>query len=485
MSNPTKSQISIEESERSNGIPATLLESGEIVFNRYEVIGRIGYGGMAQVYKASDLDTGEDFALKICTRKSDAARFDREVRAMSEIRSANVMSIVASGDHNGLPFLVMPLAQQTLDDVQFSTRESREIMDILHTFLEICEGVNAIHKNGWLHRDIKPSNILQVDGVWVISDLGLSKNPFFEGDLKLTKTGIAPGTRQFMAPEQCAGNNKAIDQTTDVFQLGLVLLQMLTGAPPTQVFDLSEFPSQESAILKKCLKKDQASRYSNVGALMVDARALANHYVKLLSSRSADDDSGPDPVDWIDSSYFADTCRKAYRASYAQVRGSQRWGLVLAGVHSYWQVLFSRFDTVFVEGKLPSGCKAGAGPNGLLKELGGAELAKFEAVEKDVIRWLAFRRLILAAVRKYPEIASKEIDGLLVLFLNYVAPDERSQEWRQHVVRFRPWLTKIGLRPKDLASGLADIPNLGFYERQWLDSFEPQSPIVPWWDQVK
>lgn len=471
----------------THDLPPEILACGDIVDGMYEVIGRIGWGGMAQVYKVSDLQTCTDLALKICASPGESARFQREVRAMTEIESQHVMPIYSSGEHNGLPFLIMPLAQQSLDDVQYNCQEGGEIEDVLRAFLEMCEGVDALHGKGFCHRDIKPSNILQVDDHWVISDMGLSKNVVV-GDPTLTRTGVLLGTDRYMAPEQRTGNNKSVGQSTDIYQLGLVLYQMLTGIPPDGAFFISDLPSGEAEIVKKCLQRKPSDRYSRVADLMDDVRGLLTRYERAVHGQEVEDDGSPDSVKWIDSSHFSTTCRRSYRESYSRVRNSERWTLVISAVQLYWEELLQRFDAAFVDGIIPDGCKAGAGPSGLLKGLGSETLDGFEAVERDVVRWLAFRRLVLAAVQKYTPIAMFDIDALLVLFLNYVAPEDRTQEflnlrgWRQHVVRFRPWLTKIGLRPSDLALGVQNVPSLGVLERRWLDTLELGEPYLEWWD---
>lgn len=461
-----------------------ILDCNDTVVDRYEVICRIGDGGMSQVYKVLDLQSGIDVALKICHPDADHVRFAREVDLMRRVTDPHVMRILDHGTHAGYSFLIMPYAEQCLKNLRFDLTEQQEIEDVLAIFLEVCEGVRAIHAQGIVHRDIKPHNILQVDGVWVVADLGLSKNLKRLGTT-LTKTGVVLGTAIYMSPEQLGGDLKLVGESSDIYQLGLVFYQLLTGDVPMR-FDPSDILVVELRnIFLRCVKTKQENRYKSVGDLIADLKGLIGAY-------TGDVEDGPDSVSWLDSRFFAETCRVEIRPSYASVRASERWEFVVGAVHGHWQLLFSRFDQAFRLGAIPPGCKAGQGVNGFAVKSSTDGAVLFSDEEKEVILWLSLRRVVLAAVVKYSSLARRDTDALLVLFLNFIKPADRTieflrqQGWRKHVTRMRPFFTRIGIRPTELAGGVNAVSTLGDYERAWLETCEIVEASLPsWWiDEV-
>lgn len=470
--------------------PPDVLSIDECVGERYDVLRRIGHhGGMAQVYQVFDRTHSCERALKICENDGETFRFfRREIRSMHAIVDEHVMPILDGGEYNGMPFLVMPLAQRSLAELKFDCNDRDDVQALLGIFIQACEGVAAIHSEGWVHRDIKPHNILQVEDTWVISDFGLSKavrraNPALTTIFK-TRTGTTIGTEAYMAPEQRRGDAAAVNERTDIFQLGLVLWYMLTGEDPVH-FDFSEIPCEEiRPVVQKCVKRAPEERYSSVAELIRDTKVVLASY-EAMPVEDAPSESGPDTVSWLDLPCFAGTCKNAYRRRYLQVRHSDAWPRVHSQVDAYSMALFSCFDEAFIAKESPQGYMPGAGP----KSGDSIELAGFEATEQEIIRWLSFRRLVLAAGKKYHTIAADNIDALLVLFLNYVPLEDVTQEfmdmrgWLQHVVRIRPWLTKIGIKPTELASGIENVLTLGEYERIWLESLEFDDSFPSWWPE--
>src|SRR5215218_1510998 len=198
----------------------------------YQLEGVLGEGGMGMVYKAVDVD-GKPVALKLI--RSELARddifrrrFDREARIARRIENPHLVPVLQKGEHEGLPYL----AQSFIDDGNLEDRIKRHGRLRLEFTLGVCaqvaDGLDALHAGGLIHRDVKPANILlDKEGVAYITDFGLAKDS--QGSL-LTRPGQALGSVDYMAPEQI--RSEPVGPTTDVYALGCVVFECLTGAPP-------------------------------------------------------------------------------------------------------------------------------------------------------------------------------------------------------------------------------------------------------------
>jgi hypothetical protein len=245
-------------------IPGTLLAE------RYRILGRLGKGGMGEVYRANDLRLGQTVALKFLpeTMAQDAgmlARFYNEVRIARQVTHPNVCRVFDIGDVEGQPFISMQfvdgenLASLLLRIGRLPADKAVEISR------RLCAGLAAAHSQGVLHRDLKPANIM-IDGRGqvLITDFGLASLAE-----EIREADIRSGTPAYMAPEQLAG--QAVSVKSDIYALGLVMHEMFTGKRPpgensSAVRDVD--PSVERIILK-CLDTDPAKRPS--GALAVSA----------------------------------------------------------------------------------------------------------------------------------------------------------------------------------------------------------------------
>ena len=254
------------------------LQEGSIVAGRYEVTEFKIEGGMARIYRVLDRRTNEPCILKECANSSseeDRKRFVREVSAMRKIDHPNVMSILDSDLSGPAPYFVMASADGDLD--QFAEGIRRSELGVFGAFLEVCRGVCAIHAAGTLHRDLKPENILRLDGRWVVSDLGLATRSKHTGRTeKLTVTNAIMGTPGYIAPELQAGHNA--DERADVFSLGRLLHQLLTGSTQGWIDDdaVSE-PVKE--ILLRATSANPDARYASVEELM---SCVQSHATDLL-----------------------------------------------------------------------------------------------------------------------------------------------------------------------------------------------------------
>jgi serine/threonine protein kinase len=258
----------------------------------YEVEGVLGQGGMGIVYKARHVPLNRAVALKMLLGGAYAGpeereRFAREAEAIAGLRHANIVQIYDVGDHEGRPFFTMEYVDNgSLADVlRGRPQTARQAACLLST---LTEAVQAAHQRGIVHRDLKPANILlNADGTPKIADFGLARH--FEGGPGLTLSGARLGTPSYMAPEQALGKPRAVGPATDIYSLGAILYELLTGGPPFRgetaaeterqviteepvppILLNSKVPRDLQTICLKCLQKDPAKRYATAAALADD-----------------------------------------------------------------------------------------------------------------------------------------------------------------------------------------------------------------------
>ncbi|HMR75303.1 MAG TPA: serine/threonine-protein kinase, partial [Polyangiaceae bacterium] len=214
----------------AGGAEATMVLAG-----RYELLALVGAGGMGSVYRARDRELDEIVALKMLNAEligSEAMleRFRREVKLARRIAHPNVARVHDIGEHAGQRFLTMEfIAGQSL-----GTKLGREprlsLGRAVSLALGICAGVSAAHAAGVVHRDLKPDNVmLKDDGQPVVTDFGIARS-VQQHDVKQTALGAVVGTPAYMAPEQVEGSS--VDERTDVYALGVLLFELLTGRLP-------------------------------------------------------------------------------------------------------------------------------------------------------------------------------------------------------------------------------------------------------------
>jgi serine/threonine-protein kinase len=269
-------------------LPATLGD--------YELIEEIGRGGMGVVYRATQKSLGRTVALKMLLRRdlasrADLARFRSEAEAAARLDHPGIVSIFDVGESDGLPFYSMRFIEGTTLARQLAAGPlpPREAATLL---AKVADAVQAAHDRGVLHRDLKPSNILiDAMGRPHVSDFGLAKR--LEDDQSVTHTGAILGTPCYMSPEQAAGSRGDVGPTSDVWSLGAILYQMLTGRPPFQASSpmdtlLAVLETDPPAphtvaagvdrdlemIALKSLQKPQELRYASAGGLAADLRAF-------------------------------------------------------------------------------------------------------------------------------------------------------------------------------------------------------------------
>lgn len=203
---------------------------------RYRVVREIGRGGMAIVYLAHDLRHDRDVALKALRPEVAASlgpeRFLREIKLAASLSHPHILPLHDSGDARGCLFYVMPYVQgESLRDLLI--REGRlSVGDAVGIAREVADALAYAHYAGVVHRDVKPGNILLQAGHAVVSDFGIARAIRVAETEKVTATGLAIGTREYMSPEQAYGDSD-IDGRADIYGLGCVLYEMLVGRPPS------------------------------------------------------------------------------------------------------------------------------------------------------------------------------------------------------------------------------------------------------------
>ena len=201
----------------------------------YEVEAVLGRGGMGVVYKARHLRLNRLVALKMLLAGAYAgpherARFQREAEAVAGLRHPNIVQVYDVGDHEGWPYFTMELVEggSLAQALAGTPQPARQAAALLAT---LAEAVQAAHRAGIVHRDLKPANILlTADGTPKIADFGLARH--FDGEPALTLSGARIGTPSYMAPEQVIGKAGTIGPAADIYALGALLYEMLTGRPP-------------------------------------------------------------------------------------------------------------------------------------------------------------------------------------------------------------------------------------------------------------
>jgi Tol biopolymer transport system component len=208
---------------------------GAALADRYVIERELGRGGMAVVYLADDLKHHRRVALKVLLPDLAASlggqRFLREIEIAATLAHPNILPLYDSGEADGLLYYVMPFVEgESLRD-RLAREQQLPIADALQIVREVADALGYAHGLSVIHRDIKPENILLEAGHAVVSDFGIARAVSAAGTATLTETGFAVGTPAYMSPEQATGS-KEIDARSDIYALGCVLYEMLSGETP-------------------------------------------------------------------------------------------------------------------------------------------------------------------------------------------------------------------------------------------------------------
>jgi serine/threonine protein kinase len=290
----------------------------------YEILGELGHGGMGMVYQARQLSLNRLVALKMIrsgdlASPQDLSRFRSEAEAVAHLKHPNIVHIYEVGESEGRPYFSMEYVEggslaQKIKGIPQPPGQAAELLEVL------ARAVHAAHQRGIIHRDLKPANILlSSDECQVMSDESKRPNPLpnsllitqhsslipkitdfglakrLDLETNQTQTGAVMGSPSYMAPEQAAGKTKEIGPAADVYSLGAILYELLTGRPPfladtweaTRELVLTtepvpprrlqpKMPRDLQTICMKCLEKEPQRRYGSAGALAEDLKRWQN-----------------------------------------------------------------------------------------------------------------------------------------------------------------------------------------------------------------
>ena len=208
-------------------------KNGTVLAGRYEILSVLGEGGMGAVYKAKDRELNRTVALKVirpelARNSAIVERFKHELRLSHQVTHKNVIRIYDLGEGEGVKFITMEFIDG--QDLRSLIREKQKFSpeEAVETMRQVCQALDAAHSVGVIHRDLKPQNIIRdTNGRVLVMDFGLARTIGGDG---MTQSGALVGTMEYMSPEQALGQE--LDQRSDLFALGLIFYELLTGKMP-------------------------------------------------------------------------------------------------------------------------------------------------------------------------------------------------------------------------------------------------------------
>jgi serine/threonine protein kinase/tetratricopeptide (TPR) repeat protein len=270
--------------------PVKELTRGTLFARRFEVIEELGKGGMGKVYRVFDKKVDEEVALKlikpeIAAERDVIDRFRSELKMSRKISHRNVSRMYDLGDEEGTYYITMEYVQG--EDLRSFIHRSKQLSTgtAISIARQVCDGLDEAHRLGVVHRDLKPSNIMiDQDGNAKIMDFGIARSLSGKG---ITGAGVMIGTPEYMSPEQVEG--KDIDQRSDIYSLGVILYEMVTGRRPfegetplsvahKQKYEApldprklnAQVPDDLSRVILRCLEKDKEERYHTSSEIVSD-----------------------------------------------------------------------------------------------------------------------------------------------------------------------------------------------------------------------
>ncbi|MBL1216504.1 MAG: serine/threonine protein kinase [Planctomycetes bacterium] len=272
------------------------LPAGQVV-DGYQIVGVVGRGGMGTVYKAQQREPSRRVALKVLDGSADSSArmaevFRREIQTLAQLRHTSIATIYGAGrTPDGRPYFAMEYLDG-LSLTEYVKSCSHDHRTILRTFIRVCQAVEFAHSRGILHRDLKPSNILvSADGEPHLLDFGLARMTSAGEQATLLREGSLVGTLPYISPEQASGDPQSVDERSDVYALGVMLFQLLTGRlphaidgktpyevlrticdePPTRLAEIdTTLRGDLDAVVHHAMASDSAQRYQSAAQLIDD-----------------------------------------------------------------------------------------------------------------------------------------------------------------------------------------------------------------------
>jgi len=267
---------------------------------RYHILEPLGEGGMAVVYKAFDTRLETDVAVKVIRTEKFTPevlaralkRFEREAKALARLTHPNIVKVTDYGEYEGRPYLVMPFLPGGNLKGLLKERGRLNWQEAARTLIPLAHALEYAHSQGVIHRDVKPSNILITQsGEYMLTDFGVAKVIEEEATVDLTGTAMAVGTPEYMAPEQASA--KTADNRADIYALGIVFYEMLTGRRPFEADTplgviikqaseplprpkqfVPDLPDRVEQILLKALAKKPGDRYQSMSDLAIALESI-------------------------------------------------------------------------------------------------------------------------------------------------------------------------------------------------------------------
>ncbi len=294
---------------------ASVLIPSEI--GEYQVTGFLGAGGMGEVYQAVHNRLGRTVAVKVLTNVDRSAsfveRFVNEARIQASLHHPHIATLYDFFEYGGRPCIIMEYVDGQTLEARIRTQGRLPVAEALAVFRAVVDAVAYIHGHGIVHRDVKPSNVkISTRGDVKLLDFGIARNPQTPG---LTRTGAVVGTPEYFAPEQIHGQRA--DARTDVWALGVLLYEMVTGRVPFEASSLVELyrridqadypapgalgvalPADVASLLERCLRRQPSERFASAQALLreVERCVGATPQARVRPSLSPSDRPGPAPL---------------------------------------------------------------------------------------------------------------------------------------------------------------------------------------------
>ncbi len=277
------------------------MEKGKIINNRYEIVSRVGAGGMSDVYKAKDHKLNRNVAIKVLKKEFSTdtnfvSKFKTEAQSAARLIHPNIVNVYDVGEEDGLHYIVMELIEGITLKQYIQKKGQLSVRETISIAIQIANGIECAHNNQLVHRDIKPQNIMiSREGKVKVTDFGIARAASSN-----TINGTAMGSVHYISPEQAA--SKYVDEKTDIYSLGITIYEMLTGKVPfdgestvsialkhiqSRVPSVKELipniPISIEKIVLKCTQNKTEMRYPKISLLIADLkRALSEPNVDFV-----------------------------------------------------------------------------------------------------------------------------------------------------------------------------------------------------------